>query len=71
MKRELLAMVLLMSSCAHRAPVVAPSGPRWLDLAQLRPSDLVCASAAAGAPCATAADVAIFLYTAKAEEMTR
>ena len=70
MKRGLLAVGLLLSSCAHQAPAVAPTGPRWLDLASLRPTDLVCASGAVGAPCATVADVAIFLHTAKAEEMT-
>lgn len=63
MRRGLLLALVLMSGCVHAGHAQAVTGPRWLDLSRLQTTDYVCVSGAAGAPCATVADVRIFLAT--------
>lgn len=67
MRGLLLIVLLLLSACASARPRPAVSGPKWLDLSQLRDSDYVCASGSVLAPCAPVRDVRAFLGTVRVE----
>lgn len=67
MRRLLLVVLLLEAGCASAPPRPAVSGPKWLDLSQLRDFDYVCASGSVLAPCAPVRDVRAFLGTVRVE----